>query len=175
MLQLMLLRHAKSSWTDAGLADADRPLNRRGKEAAKAMGNEMLARGLLPGLVLCSPAKRARDTWKIVRGQLKSAPRTLVDESIYDFGNGGRLLETIAAKGGTASSLLVVGHNPSLERLAARLAVSGDAKLMARMARKYPTAALAVLRFDAGAWDGIAGLGAELQHFLRPTDIFGKP
>ena len=171
MLQLMLLRHAKSSWTDAGLADADRPLTGRGKSAAKAMGREIAARGLLPDLVLCSPAKRARDTWKIVAAQLGSAPRVLVDDAIYDFGNGGRVLSAISANAGPAKSLLIVGHNPSLERLAGRLAVSGDAKLRARIEQKYPTAALAVIHFEADDWGRIADHGGELQHFIRPKDL----
>lgn len=174
MLQLLLLRHAKSSWTDTGLADADRPLTARGKAAAKAMGREIAARGLPPDLVLCSPARRARDTWKIVSGQLKSPPRVVVVDAIYDFGNGGRVISAIAANAGAAKSLLVVGHNPSLERLAARLAISGDAKLRARIALKYPTAALAVIHFKADDWDKIADHGGELQHFIRPKDLAGE-
>ena len=171
MLQLMLLRHAKSSWTAAGLADAARPLTGRGKAAARAMGREIAARGLKPDLVLCSPARRARDTWKIAAAQLKSSPRVLVEDAIYDFGNGGRVLSAIFAGAGPVKSVLVVGHNPSLERLAARLSVSGDARLRARIERKYPTASLAVIHFTADDWGKIADQGGELRHFIRPKDL----
>lgn len=171
MLQLLLLRHAKSSWAEAGLDDRDRPLTERGKEAARAMGVEMAELGLLPDLVICSPAKRARDTWKIVAEQLKTSPRTLIDEAVYDFGNGGRLLATVCAQGDTSKSLMVVGHNPSMERLALRLATTGDSRLLGRMQQKFPTAALAVIRFDLAAWAEVAEGGGELIHFLRPKDI----
>ena len=173
MLQLLLLRHAKSSWTDPGLDDLDRPLSKRGKEAALAMSREMRALGLAPDLVLCSPAKRARDTWKIAAGQLQSAPRVVFDEQIYDFGNGGRVLAAIRAQGVAAPTLLVVGHNPSLERLCQRLATSGERKLRARLEQKYPTAALAQIQFDAVSWPEMAD-GGELLRFIRPKDILPK-
>ena len=173
MLQLLLLRHAKSSWTDPGLDDLDRPLSKRGRETAEAMGREMRALGLAPDLVLCSPAKRARDTWKITAGQLQSAPRLVVDENIYDFGNGGRVLGAIRAQGAAVPTLLVVGHNPSLERLSQRLAASGDRKLRKRLEQKYPTAALAHIQFDAASWPEMAD-GGELLRFIRPRDIIPK-
>src|SRR5215470_2655109 len=93
MLRLFLLRHAKSSWTDPGVGDLDRPLNARGLRAATAMGRFMRANRLNPELVLCSPARRARETWKLVAEELRTAPRVIIDDGIYDFGNGGRLLE----------------------------------------------------------------------------------
>src|SRR6476659_2044205 len=125
MLRLMLLRHAKSSWTDPGREDRDRPLSARGIEAAPAMGAFMRKEKLVPDLVLCSPAKRARDTWKLVSETLNAAPRLLVEESIYDFGNGGRLLEALRRKCNGAKSVLLIGHNPSLERLTLRLIGKG--------------------------------------------------
>ncbi len=174
MLQLLLLRHAKSRWAEACLDDIDRPLTERGKEAARAMGGKMAALGLLPDLVICSPAKRTRDTWKIVAEQLKTSPRTLIDEAVYDFGNGGRLLATVCAQGDAPKSLMVVGHNPSMERLALRLATTGDSRLLGRMQQKFPTAALAVIRFDLASWAEVAEGGGELVRFLRPKDIMAE-
>jgi phosphohistidine phosphatase len=171
MLQLLLLRHAKSSWTDSSLDDADRPLTKRGKQAAKAMGREIAALGLAPDLGLCSPAKRARESWKIVSEELKTAPRMLVDDAIYDFGNGGRVLSVIKTRGNSANTLLVIGHNPSLERLAQRLAAAGCKKTRARLGQKFPTAALAVIGFDAISWENIEDGTGELIHFIRPSDI----
>jgi phosphohistidine phosphatase len=171
MIELMLLRHAKSSWSGTELPDMDRPLSKRGKQAAQAMGRLMAAKGPAPGLVLCSPARRARDTWKIVGEELKSAPRVLVDDAIYDFGNGGKLLECIRARGGNIPTLMVVGHNPSMERLAQRLVSGGDGKLRQRMEQKYPTAALAVIGFDLEDWAGLEDGAGTLQRFVRPRDI----
>ena len=80
----------------------------------------------MPDLVLCSPARRARETWKLAAAALKTAPKTLVEEQLYDFGNGGRILDLIRAQGRCGESILIVGHNPSLERLALRLIGKGE-------------------------------------------------
>lgn len=171
VLKLMLLRHAKSSWGDPGLEDRDRPLNTRGKSAAQAMGRVMRHRGLLPDLVLCSPARRAKDTWSIAAGELKTAPKVAFEEDVYDFGNGGKLVELIRTKGGKARSLLLVGHNPSMERLAQRLAGQGDKKLRERLEKKYPTGALAVFEAEVGTWADFAEAAFSMTHFIRPRDV----
>jgi len=170
-MHLMLLRHAKSSWNGPALDDRDRPLTARGKSAAQAMGRAMRSRKLVPDLVLCSPARRARDTWDLVSEQLKTGPRMVVQEDIYDFGNGGKLAGAIREHGGEAKTLLLVGHNPSTERLAARLATAGDRKLRDRLAKKYPTGALTVFESSATAWADFDEAGWTLTHFIRPKDI----
>jgi phosphohistidine phosphatase len=171
MFHLMLFRHAKSSWTDPGLDDHDRPLNPRGAKAAPLIGRFMRAQKLVPDLVLCSPARRARETWKLASTELKAAPRLLVEDALYDFGNGGRILDTVCAKAGTAKSVMVVGHNPSIERLAQRLIGKGDAKLRKRLAEKYPTGALAVITFETRDWNGIEDGKGTLAYFVRPRDL----
>jgi phosphohistidine phosphatase len=126
---------------------------------------------LVPEMVLCSPARRARETWKLVSAELRSAPRLLLEDALYDFGNGGRILDTVRAKADTAKSVMVVGHNPSIERLAQRLIGKGDAKLRKRLADKYPTGALAVISFDADDWDDIEDGKGTLAFFARPRDL----
>lgn len=174
MLTLMLLRHAKSSWSDAATADLDRPLSPRGRRAAQAMGRFIASENLVPDLVLCSPARRARETWKYVAAELKSAPKVMTEETIYDFGNGSRLLDALRKRAGTAKRVMIVGHNPSMERLAVRLAAAGEEKLRGRLARKYPTAALAVIGFEATDWAGLPETGS-LERFVRPKDIQADP
>ena len=171
MLKLMLFRHAKSSWGDPGLDDRERPLSSRGKSAAQAMGRLMRHRGLLPDLVLCSPARRAKDTWAIAAGELKTAPKLVLEEDVYDFGNGGKLAELIRAKGGKARSLLLVGHNPSMERLAERLTGKGEKKLRERLEKKYPTGALAVFEAELDSWADFAEAAFTIAHFIRPKDV----
>ena len=175
MLRLMLFRHAKSSWTDPGLDDHDRPLNPRGQKAAPLIGRFMHAQKLVPDLVLCSPARRARETWKLAATELKTSPRLLMEDSLYDFGNGGRILDTVRAKADTAKSVMVVGHNPSIERLAQRLIGKGDAKLRKRIAEKYPTGALAVITFDAQDWAKAEDGKGTLAFFTRPRDLAKEP
>jgi phosphohistidine phosphatase len=171
MLRLMLLRHAKSSWNDPGLDDRQRPLSPRGEAAAPAMGKFMRRHDLVPDLVLCSPARRARDTWKLIAKAMPEAPVPSVEEAVYDFGNGGRLLEAIRRRGDKATRVLVVGHNPSIERLALRLVKDGDPDLIARMKSKYPTGALAVIDFAAEAWWDVADTEGKLVSFTRPKDV----
>lgn len=173
MLRLLLLRHAKSSWTDPGLDDHDRPLNARGQKSAPLIGRFMREEKLGPDLVLCSPARRARETWKLASAELRSAPRLLMEEALYDFGNGGRILDTVRAKADSARSVLVVGHNPSIERLAQRLIGKGDAKLRKRLADKFPTGALAVITFDGKNWNEIEDGKGTLASFARPRDLAG--
>ena len=175
MLRLMLFRHAKSSWTDPGLDDHNRPLNPRGQKAAPLIGRFMRMQKLVPDLVLCSPARRARETWKLASAELGAAPRLLLEEALYDFGNGGRVLDTVRGKAETAKSVMVVGHNPSIERLAQRLIGKGDAKLRKRVAEKFPTGALAVISFDAGNWSAVEDGKGTLATFVRPRDLAKEP
>ena len=171
MLNLMLLRHAKSSWADAGQADPDRPLNDRGKRAAAAVGRYIASHALMPQLVLCSPARRARETWDLVAGELKATPAILIAAEIYDFGDGNALMECLRRKTGTAQSVLLVGHNPSIAGLAQNLIGTGRAKHRDRLNQKYPTAALAVIGFEFHNWGALAPGSGTLLRFVRPRDI----
>ena len=168
MLNLMLLRHAKSSLADAGQEDSDRPLNDRGRRAATAVGRYMASHSLVPQLVLCSPARRARETWGLVAGELKTPPKILIAAEIYDFGDGKALMECLRRKGGLAQSVLLVGHNPSIGRLAQILIGKGDNKHRERLAKKYPTAALAVISFDFDSWESLAAGSGKLLRFVTP-------
>lgn len=171
MLDLMLLRHAKSSWAEAGQADRDRPLNERGKRAATAVGRYMASHGLVPQLVLYSPARRARETWTLAAGELKASPAVLVVDEIYDFGDGKALMECLRHKTGAAQSILLVGHNPSIAALARNLIGTGSRKLRERLEEKYPTAALAVISFDLTNWGSLAAGSGTLLRFVTPRDI----
>ena len=171
MLQLLLLRHAKSSWSGDGLTDLDRPLNGRGKRAASAMGRFMASKRLVPDLILCSPARRARDTLDLVAAEFETPPPALIDESIYDFGSGENLLECIRQQTAGTKSLLLVGHNPSIEGLAQSLSARGGEKLRSRLKNKFPACALAVIAIDVADWPAVCESSGKLVHFVRPKDI----
>ncbi len=112
MRQLLLLRHAKSSWDDAKLADFDRPLAPRGLKTAPLMGRELARRGWLPDLALVSPALRTRDTWRLVAAELpKHVPAEFAEE-LYEAAPAAILARVRQAK---ATSLIVIGHNPGLQ------------------------------------------------------------
>jgi phosphohistidine phosphatase len=171
MLTLMLLRHAKSSWAEAGAADIDRPLNTRGQGAALAMGRHIISHGLTPQLVLCSPAKRARDTWNIVAAELKTVPTIQIESDIYDFGDGTALMELLRHKGGNVPSIMMVGHSPSIAGLAQKLVGKGENRLRRLLDEKYPTATLAVINFDHVEWDKLSDGAGTLVNFVRPKDV----
>jgi phosphohistidine phosphatase len=171
MLNLMLLRHAKSSLADTGQADFDRPLNERGKRSAVAVGRYMATHGLVPQLVLCSPARRATQTWSLVAGELPASPEVLVAAEIYNFGDGNALMECLRHKAGAAQSVLLVGHNPSIGGLAQILTGTGSNKLRQQMERKYPMAALALISFDFENWQSLTAGSGTLLRFVRPADL----
>ena len=171
MLNLMLLRHAKSSWAETGQADIDRPLNERGKRAAAAMGRYMASNGLVPQLVLCSPAGGLSETWGLVAGELPGTPEVHIAAEIYDFSGGQTLMDCLRHKAGAATSVLLVGHNPSIAGLAQSLIGTGNGKLRQRLEEKYPTAALAVISFDLANWESLSAGSGTLLRFVTPRDI----
>src|SRR5215831_10535546 len=83
MRRVILLRHAKSSWDDPSLTDHDRPLARRGRKDAPRMGKFLRKAGFVPDAVLCSSARRARDTWSLVADKLHKAPRPVIEEGLF--------------------------------------------------------------------------------------------
>jgi phosphohistidine phosphatase len=170
MLKLILMRHAKSSWSDRKLDDFERPLSRRGKDAAPAMGRALAARSLVPARILCSPSRRTRDTLKLVLDAMAIRPPVSYDDQLYVFGDGTAYLNAIA-KQGNASPLMLVGHNPSVQNLAQRLAGTGDAASFRKMKRKFPTAAAAVIALPFDSWSELQSLNGapgELELFLTP-------
>lgn len=172
MLRLMLLRHAKSAWP-AGTDDHGRPLAERGRQAASLIGRAMAGQGLVPDLAIVSTARRAQETWALVEPCL-GAPVARRDEPrIYEAGTAAILAAIGEVEPGMAT-LLVVGHNPGFERLAAELVGEGDKRERARLGRKYPTAGLAVIDFDAGRWSDIERGEGTLVHFITPKSLGGE-
>jgi phosphohistidine phosphatase len=170
--QLLLLRHAKAELGESGMRDIDRPLAPRGRQAAERMGRYLAETGLVPDLVLCSPARRTRETWEIAARALP-AVRTLFLNRLYDFGDGSALLEAIQQDGDGARRLLLVTHNPATQHLALRLSGAAPALARQQMTEKYPTAGLAVINFAGPDWSATARGGGELAAFIRPRDIMG--
>ncbi len=160
---LLLLRHAKSDWPD-DVPDQERPLAPRGRREAPLVGRWLHEHGPMPDLVFCSPALRARQTWELVAQELPTAPQVKFEGRVYDAGVS-QLLALIGETADSITTLLLVGHNPSMEALADVLAGGGEERALDRMRAKFPTAALAVLTFE-GPWTALEGGGAELVDFV---------
>lgn len=173
MKRILLLRHAKSSHDDPQAADFDRPLNQRGQGAAPLMGSHMAARDWLPERVLCSAARRARDTVEGLWRDWPRQPPALVESALYQA-TAGDLLERLKRLPDGDGSVLVVGHNPAIHQVALDLAGSGDPETYAALRAKFPTAALAVLDAEVDHWGELGPGRAELIAFVRPKDL-GEP
>jgi phosphohistidine phosphatase len=122
---LVLLRHAKAQHP-AGFADVDRPLTDRGHADAGAAGAWLNSHGFVPDLVLCSPAKRTRQTWHGVALALTSAPEVRYDQRLYD-GRARDMLSAIMSIEDPVRTALIVGHNPTVSEVSAMLDPSGGA------------------------------------------------
>lgn len=172
MRQLLLLRHAKSSWDDGGLEDRERPLNQRGRAAAGALREAMRNLGLTPDLVLVSPAARTRQTLAALEPWDETP---LVDEvaALY-LADPDQLLMVLRAVPETTRSVMLVGHNPGLQELTLKLI--GPAALQPadpdihRLMENFPTAGLVEFAV-AGPWSTLDQGGARLQRFLDPREL----
>ena len=172
---LVLFRHAKSAWPD--VPDHDRPLARRGVRAAPVMGRWLRNAGLVPGQVLCSTARRARETWQFAQAGLAASPPVTFDGRIYAAAPAD-LLAVIREVTPATGTLLLIGHNPAIEDLARLLAAApvgprtggSHHSDLDRMRSKFPTAGIAVLQFG-GTWPGLAPGRARLTAFVTPRDL----
>ncbi|WP_421857628.1 SixA phosphatase family protein [Oricola sp.] len=171
---LYLLRHAKSSWDDPALDDFDRPLAKRGRNAAPLIGQLMAEHGWVPDLALVSPALRTRETWAIVAEQFDVAVEMHLERSLY-MTDPDAILTLLRGLEDLPDAVVVVGHNPGMEECAALLAGPGsDPVARARMEEKFPTAALA--RFELSTGPAALRPGsAALTDFMRPRDIAEPP
>ena len=170
MKTLFLLRHAKSDWDDPWIEDFDRPLAARGRKTAPRMARYMADKGLLPDLVLCSSARRTRETWALTANQWDTPPPVRFRTGIYEA-SARTLLTLIRKAPAEYSRVMIVGHNPGLEDLAHLLTGGGRTRAIKKMMEKFPTGALAELRFDAADWSEIQEESGELRRFKRPRDL----
>lgn len=169
MKSLTLLRHAKSGWDDAAVRDFDRPLNPRGRRAARAVGAEMRAQGLVFDLVLASPARRVVETLEeVAAGYGEIAPE--YDERIY-LATATTLLDIVRHAPDTADRLLLVGHNPGFEELALRLSRRDEDPLRAQIEVKYPTGTVAEIELPVDRWTDVTERRGRIRRFIRPRDL----
>lgn len=169
MKTIYLLRHAKSSWKDATLDDFDRPLNKRGRRAAARMGKYLVANGIEPAQILCSSAERTRETLGYLQKAIGTSIPTRFEKGIYEA-EASDLLSRLRGLSEVLPSVMVIGHNPGMERLALMLLADGGAGAT-HMADKFPTGAVAVLSADIDAWEQLAPEMARLDSFVRPRDL----
>lgn len=166
--ELLLMRHAKSPWGGAGLRDFERALSSRGHMDAARMGRWLASSGRVPDHVVCSPARRARET---AAGVLEELGIALSDvrwvDQIYEA-SPSDLIGVLAETPDMAHCVLMIGHNPGFETLAGLLA-RGTASAPTVLPSFSP-ASLAQLRFE-GDWGFVPEGDCELVTTMRPKDL----
>ncbi len=164
MKQLLILRHAKSSWTDSSLEDHDRPLNKRGQRDAPRMGRLLRDEKMLPDRIVSSTALRARTTAQEVAAASGYSGEVALSRELY-LAAPREFLRLLQGAGDDCSSILVVGHNPGMEELV--FALSGQDETM-------PTAALARVDLPLDSWEDLRpGVRGKLVRVWRPKELNG--
>ena len=174
MRRLFLLRHAKSAWPN-GVADFERPLAPRGIAAARLMGDYLRRESFAPARILVSPARRTRETWRLVNEAWQPAGAAVAEEARIYSARLGTLLALVRETPPDVASLMLVGHNPGLAELAVLLSdpdASADDDYR-RMTQKYPTAALTAIDFAQEDWRVVPESG-QLARFVTPKQLGGQ-
>lgn len=174
MCTILLMRHAKSSWSDPDLDDHERPLNDRGIAASKRMAKWMEQHGEIPDFVLTSTARRAKDTWQLVSQALNLDVPSAEVSDMYLAGPDAMLnvVRSRVPKG--TKKLLLIGHQPGISSFARLMANSSARASRARAYQRFPTAALAVIRNDVDDWADLAFGKGDFCEFAVPKELEGN-
>lgn len=170
MRRLYLFRHAKTEAAEPGLPDRTRALVERGRKEAGTIGAYMATHALIPDKVLLSPATRVQESWKYLAAGLRAAPDVATLARIYDASSRDMLaiiMDTAAA----VQSLMIVGHNPTLQEVGVTLIASGDIDMREALREKLPTAGLVIIDFPFDDWSKIHPQSGRIERFVTPKSI----
>lgn len=165
MKRLILMRHAKSSWADAGQRDHERPLNKRGRRAAGLIDAWLAEHAYLPQRAYVSTSARTRETWALMPKVSKAVEAEFLQEL---FGAGPETLMAVLRAAGAAECVLMLAHQPGIGAFAAQLVAERPEH--PEFAR-YPTGATAILEFAADDWSGLAPGSGRLADFVVPRAL----
>ncbi len=171
MKQILILRHAKSSWEDESLKDFDRPLGPRGVEDAPMMGKFLREIGHKPDLIISSSAKRAKETTLYVIEGMKVDERIIRWDSDLYYGSESSYLQGIRNTNEKIERVMLVGHNPTVENVTGALIGSGGAANL-----RMPTAALVCLNTYVLHWEQVQWGTCQLNWMMIPKvlkKVFG--
>jgi len=168
MNMLHLLRHAKSSAKE-DLEDHERPLNQRGRKTARRVGRNLSAKLGTVDLVLCSSARRTRETLDLVLDEFCPAPRTSIEDQLY-LASREKLTARLGRLNPRHRNVLLIGHNPGLHELALALADENSPTFRALASGKFPTAACVSFRVPAD-WAALGSSRHELIGYVTPDSL----
>jgi phosphohistidine phosphatase len=170
MRRLLILRHAKAERSRPGERDHDRRLTEGGRGDAATLGAYMSRHALLADRAVVSPAARTRETWAIVAAAMAGKPAADFEPRIYEA-SPQTLLQVIKQTSPQVRTLLMIGHNPGLQELAALLIATGDIETRQRLLEAFPTSGLAVIEFAPDGWDRLHPQSGRLERFVDPGSI----
>ncbi|HVH37004.1 MAG TPA: histidine phosphatase family protein [Sphingomicrobium sp.] len=170
MKQLAIFRHAKSDWGNPGLTDFDRPLNKRGRKAAKKVGRELKSRGLALDQIVCSPATRAKETVERFAVGYESVPAVSYEPKLYMCSTG-TLIEIINALPDEAGTVMIVGHNPGFHDIVLRMTRPDGNGMREKVGANYPTGAFALIDFPVGSWAEVEPATGEIRQVIFPREL----
>jgi len=164
-LRLILTRHAKSSWADPSVDDHARPLNKRGEKSAAAVGVWLASRGYVPEVALVSSSKRTKQTWKLISKAFQDPPEAAYRDELF-HAEPEVLMERLRGVG--AACVMMIAHNPGIAFFAQGLVsrLPGDSRF-----ERFPTAATAVIDFDAPEWSQIAWSTGDVTDLVFARDL----
>lgn len=168
MLKLLLLRHAKTTPGESGMADFDRHLLPRGRRAAAGIGEYLADKKLFPDVVLCSSSKRTRETLAAILPYLRDDMTIHISSALYES-NIGNYVSAIRSQGGDAPVVLLIGHNPTMEECAAELIARSKSGGSASI--RFPTSGMAVIDFDIPDWSKLKPATGKIVNFVEPRGL----
>ncbi|MHA1547903.1 MAG: SixA phosphatase family protein [Alphaproteobacteria bacterium] len=169
MKRLILMRHAKAMIGEAGQADRDRSLSPRGFRDAMAMGKVLLEHAPLPDRILCSSARRTRETLAALLPSLNTNLNATIADALYETTQA-TYTDVIEEFAGLANVVLVIGHNPTIHATAVRLVGDGADTMRRQLSAKYPTGSIAIIDFKGGEWTRVKPASGTLTAFIVPRD-----
>ncbi|MEO1067121.1 MAG: histidine phosphatase family protein [Pseudomonadota bacterium] len=170
MRTLVLLRHAKSSWSIPGADDFERPLNERGRFSAPQMGLWLSKTGINPDHVLCSPAIRTVETYERLKASLGNQATFERVEDLYLAGTT-TILNACKTIPSDTQTVMVIGHNPGLHETALKLLTTEERSASGALRAKFPTAACAVIGLAIDTWADLTWDIGQLKAYMEPRSL----
>lgn len=169
MTILAIMRHAKSDWGQAGLADFDRPLNERGRKAARRVGRELKHRRIRFDRTLASPAVRVRETLTELGKGYGEPFEPQFERSIYEA-SADSLFELVRTIPDQTHAPLLVGHNPGLHRFALAL-IADDDRMRGLISDNLPTAAFVLIELPVPRWEEMETGTGRIAELILPREL----
>lgn len=170
MKRLLVMRHAKSSWRKPGLEDCERPLNKRGRDAARRMGRHFRESHVTIDLAIYSTAERSRETLDLLLDEYGRPVPTKEREELY-LSTGALMLDVIGAAPATTGTVLVVAHFPGVQEAALTLLGAQEGESADQIRQKFPTGAVADFHLHIHDWSQVNGAQGHLNDYILPRGL----